>query len=117
MTTQVRLIATLNTEIEQLGEVVAAHFGRHRDAERYPSLLGLGTVLGARILGEFGDDPHRVTDAKARRNYAGTSPDHPRVGQEGLPWRGRRLPCRGVPVRCRCWWRRGNRGGFAGLLT
>jgi hypothetical protein len=31
-------------------------------------------VLGARILGEFGDDPHRYTDSKARRNYAGTSP-------------------------------------------
>jgi transposase len=74
VTTQVRLIVTLNTEIEQLGEVVAAHFGRHRDAERYLSLPGLGTVLGARILGEFGDDPHRFLDAKARRNYAGTSP-------------------------------------------
>ena len=72
--TQVRLIGTLNGEIEQLGEVVAAHFGRHRDAERYLSQPGLGTVLGARILGEFGDDPHRFTDVKARRNYAGTSP-------------------------------------------
>jgi hypothetical protein len=75
VTTQVRLIATLNTEIEQLGEVVAAHFGRHRDAERYPSLLGLGTVLGARILGEFGDDPHRVTDAKR----AATTPAPPPI--------------------------------------
>src|SRR6266545_3020692 len=62
VTTQVRLITTLNGEIEQLGEVVAAHFGRHRDAERYLSQPGLG------------DDPHRFTDAKARRNYAGTSP-------------------------------------------
>jgi len=35
---------------------------------------GLGPVLGARILGEFGDDPHRYADGKARRNYAGTSP-------------------------------------------
>ena len=31
-------------------------------------------MLGARVLGEFGDDPHRYTDGKARRNYAGTSP-------------------------------------------
>jgi hypothetical protein len=31
-------------------------------------------VLGARILGEFGDDPDRYADGKARRNYAGTSP-------------------------------------------
>jgi len=54
--------------------VVADHFGRHRDAERYLSLPGLGTVLGARILGEFGDDPHHYADGKGRRNYAGTSP-------------------------------------------
>jgi hypothetical protein len=26
------------------------------------------------VLAEFGDDPHRYSDAKARRNYAGTSP-------------------------------------------
>ena len=26
------------------------------------------------MLAEFGDDPHRYADAKARRNYAGTSP-------------------------------------------
>ena len=31
-------------------------------------------MLGARILGEFGDDPNRYADAKARKNYAGTSP-------------------------------------------
>jgi hypothetical protein len=78
VSSQVQLINILTIEIEQLGEVVAAHFGRHRDAERYLSLPGLGVVLGvvlgAQILVEFGDDPPRYTDAKARRNYAGTSP-------------------------------------------
>jgi hypothetical protein len=34
-------------------------------------MIGEGLVLGARILGEFGDDPHRYADGKARRNYAG----------------------------------------------
>src|SRR5918999_2832817 len=53
---------------------MAGHFGRHRDAERYLSLPGLGIVLGARVLGEFGDDPDRYTTAKSRKNYAGTSP-------------------------------------------
>ena len=53
---------------------MAEHFGRHRDAEIYTSQPGLGVVLGARVLGEFGDDPHRYADAKARKNYAGTSP-------------------------------------------
>jgi transposase len=35
---------------------------------------GLGMILGARVLAEFGDDPHRYRDGKSRRNYAGTSP-------------------------------------------
>jgi transposase len=74
VTSQVRLLAVLNGEIAQLGEVVAGHFGRHRDAEIYTSQPGLGVVLAARVLAEFGDDPTRYTDAKARKNYAGTSP-------------------------------------------
>jgi transposase len=53
---------------------VEAHFGQHPDAEIYLSQPGLGTITGARVLGEFGDDPHRYTCAKPRRNYAATSP-------------------------------------------
>jgi transposase len=71
---QVRLISALNAAIEALGGVVAEHFGRHRAAEIYLSQPGLGTVLGARVLAEFGGDPDRFTDAKSRKNYAGTSP-------------------------------------------
>jgi Transposase IS116/IS110/IS902 family len=33
-----------------------------------------GAVLGARVLGEFGDDLQRYASAKARKNYAATSP-------------------------------------------
>ena len=71
---QVRVIITLNAEIDTLAEVVAAYFGRHPDAEIYTSQPGLGVILGARVLAEFGDDPHRYRNAKARKNYAGTSP-------------------------------------------
>jgi Transposase IS116/IS110/IS902 family len=46
----------------------------HPDADIYLSLPGLGVILGARVLGEFGDDPDRYTTAKCRKNYAGTSP-------------------------------------------
>ena len=53
---------------------LAADFEQHPDAEVVRSLPGLGTILGARVLGEFGDAPDRYTDAKSRRNYAGTSP-------------------------------------------
>jgi transposase len=70
----VRLIDEFNRQITELGEVVAEHFGRHRDAELYLSQPGLGSILAARVLAEFGDDPQRFTDAKARKNYAGTSP-------------------------------------------
>jgi transposase len=42
--------------------------------EIYRSQPGLGTILGARVLAEFGDDPDRYADAKARRNYSGMSP-------------------------------------------
>ena len=55
-------------------EQVEAHFGQHPDAEIYLSQPGLGVVLGARVLAEFGDDKTRYADAKARKNYAGTSP-------------------------------------------
>ncbi|HEX8627957.1 MAG TPA: IS110 family transposase, partial [Catenuloplanes sp.] len=70
----VRLIAQLNDQIAELQAVVAEGFGRHPDAEILTSQPGLGPVLGARVLAEFGDDPDRYADAKARKNYAGTSP-------------------------------------------
>jgi hypothetical protein len=53
---------------------VEAHFGRHPDAEIYQSQPGMGAILGARVLGEFGDDPNRYHGGKARKNYAATSP-------------------------------------------
>jgi hypothetical protein len=42
----------------------------------------LGTILGARVLAEFGDDADRYANAKARKNYAGTKPDHPSIRQK-----------------------------------
>lgn len=70
----VRLIRQLNTQIGELQAVVAEGFGRHPDADIVTSQPGLGPVLGARVLAEFGDDHARYADAKARKNYAGTSP-------------------------------------------
>ena len=71
---QARIVQTLNTQIEEMAAVVDAHFGQHPDAEIYASQPGLGVILAARVLGEFGDDPHRYNDARARKNYAGTAP-------------------------------------------
>jgi transposase len=71
---QVALIAELNTQIAGLESELAAHFEQHPDADIYLSQPGIGVILGARALGEFGDDPNRYVDAKSRKNYAGTSP-------------------------------------------
>ncbi len=70
----VGIIVELNRQIAELEAELATHFEAHPDADIYRSLPGLGVILGARVLGEFGDDPNRYTDAKSRRNYAGTSP-------------------------------------------
>jgi transposase len=68
------MIATLNTEISRLAGKLSERFLEHPDAEIYLSMPGIGVILGARILGEFGDEPGRYSDAKAFRNYAATSP-------------------------------------------
>lgn len=71
------LTAVITASIAALVELerqLEASFGQHPAAELILSQPGLGTVLGARVLAEFGDDPNRYADAKARKNYAGTSP-------------------------------------------
>jgi transposase len=70
----VAVLTTLNEQVSILQGQVDAHFGQHPDAKIILSQPGLGPILGARVLAEFGDDPHRYTDAKSRKNYAGTSP-------------------------------------------
>ena len=71
---QVALLRTLGEQIKIMEGRVEADFGEHPDVEIYRSQPGLGVVLGARVLAEFGDDKTRYVDAKARKNYAGTSP-------------------------------------------
>ena len=70
----VGILTELNRQIGELETSLAAHFETHPNADIYRSLPGLGVVLGARVLGEFGDDPNRYTDTKSRKNHAGTSP-------------------------------------------
>ena len=70
----IAVLITLNEQIKTLQGQVEAYFGQHPDAEIIASQPGLGGVLGARVLAESGDDPARYASAKARKNYAGTSP-------------------------------------------
>jgi len=64
----------VTTQIGHLETELVERFEQHPDAKIIRSLPGLGMILGARVLGEFGDDPNRYAEAKSRKNYAGTSP-------------------------------------------
>jgi transposase len=70
----VAVIAAMVDQIAELARELETGFESHPDAEVVRSLPGLRTVLGARVLGEFGDEPNRYDSAKSRKNYAGTSP-------------------------------------------
>jgi transposase len=70
----VAVAGELATQIAALEVELADRFESHPDAKTIRSLPGLGMILGARVLAEFGDDPNRYVDAKCRKNYAGTSP-------------------------------------------
>ena len=71
---RVAVLVPLNEQIAALERQLAERFDAHPDAEILRSLAGLGSVLGARVLGEFGDDPNRFVDARGRKAYAGTAP-------------------------------------------
>jgi transposase len=68
------VLAVLDAQVACLQREVEAHFGLHPAVRIIVSQPGLGAVTGARVLAEFGDDPDRYTSAKARKNYAATSP-------------------------------------------
>ena len=74
VTALVAVAAELVAQINRLETELADRFEQHPDTKVIRSLPGLGMILGARVLAEFGDDPNRFADAKSRKNYAGTSP-------------------------------------------
>ena len=80
------VLITLNEQIDRLETQVVAHFHQHPDAEIYLSQPGIGNVNGPRLLAEFGDDPRRYADARARKNYAGTSPITRASGRRPSYW-------------------------------
>lgn len=70
----VGILRELNRQIATLEQELGQSFEGHPDAEIYRSQPGLGIVLGARVLSEFGDDRTRFAHPKSRKNYAGTAP-------------------------------------------
>ena len=69
-----QIITAFSQQIPALEAQVGSWFRGHPAAGIYLSQPGLGPVLAARVLGEFGDDPGRYATAKGRKNYASTSP-------------------------------------------
>src|SRR5215207_5586803 len=70
----VAVIASLSQQLAGLEAALTAAFTAHPDAVIVQSQPGLGVVLAARVLAEFGDDPQRYVSAKAGKAYAGTAP-------------------------------------------
>ena len=70
-----RVIGELVDQSLVLQEQVEADFGQHPDADIYLSQPGLGPVLAARVLAEFGDAPDRYDDAR-RGRIRWHQPDH-----------------------------------------
>ena len=70
----VAIAIELTAQVARLESELSEHFEVHPDAKIIQSVPGLGMILGARVLAEFGDDPNRYANAKCRKNYAGTSP-------------------------------------------
>lgn len=70
----VAVIGSLSGQLAGLEAALTSAFTVHPDAGIVQSQPGLAVVLGARVLAEFGDDPDRYANAKARKAYAGTAP-------------------------------------------
>nr|WTB28498.1 IS110 family transposase [Streptomyces sp. NBC_00830] len=72
--TLVRKLDTACTSADELAEASVESFEKHPDAEIITSFPGLGSLTGARVLAEIGDDRSRFADAKALKAYAGAAP-------------------------------------------
>jgi transposase len=69
-----RALDTAVANVSRLEEQLQTAFDQHPDAEIITSFPGLGTVLGARILAEIGDDRTRFANARGLKAFAGTAP-------------------------------------------
>jgi hypothetical protein len=74
VTATVAVLHALNQQLAALEAELGAALARHPQAGVLLSQPGLGVVLAARVLGEFGDDSARYATAKGRKAYAGTAP-------------------------------------------
>ena len=88
--------------IAALEAELATVFDEHQQAAVITSQPGLGPVLGARVLGELGDDPRRFADTAGLRSFAGTAPIT-RASGRSLIVTSRRICNRRLGDACH-WW-------------
>lgn len=69
-----RQLDTTCRNADQLEEAVAEAFEKHPDAPIIRSFPGLGSLTGARVLAEIGDDRTRFANAGSLKAYAGSAP-------------------------------------------
>jgi transposase len=69
-----RALDTAAANADDLAAAAIEHFDKHSDAEIITSLPGLGSLTGARVLAEIGDDRSRFANARALKAYAGSAP-------------------------------------------
>ncbi|MFI5986880.1 IS110 family transposase [Streptomyces sp. NPDC051555] len=69
-----RQLAATCESVEELTTATVESFDTHPDAEIITSFPGLGSLTGARVLAEIGDDRSRFTDAKGLKAFAGAAP-------------------------------------------
>ncbi|MEV6341726.1 IS110 family transposase [Nocardia vinacea] len=74
LTALLRQLDAAVTAAEDLAEAAIAHFEQHPDAKILTSFPGLGSLSGARVLAEIGDDRARFAHARGLKAFAGTAP-------------------------------------------
>ncbi|WP_392750270.1 IS110 family transposase [Streptomyces sp. LN590] len=72
--TLVRKLEIACTSADDLAQAAVESFEQHPDAQIITSFPGLGSLTGARVLAEIGDDRSRFTDAKGLKALAGAAP-------------------------------------------
>lgn len=69
-----RQLDTACANAEQLEAATSEAFDQHPDAHVITSFPGLGSLTGARVLAEIGDDRSRFANAGSLKAYAGSAP-------------------------------------------
>ncbi len=69
-----RALDTACTNADDLATATIDHFDKHLEVNIIISIPGLGSLTGAWVLVEIGDDRSRFTNARSLNAYAGSAP-------------------------------------------